>query len=79
MFTLHLCYPQEGDLFALGQYVAISNVQGAGGFPFLSESVYNYFTAGVALGIAVENLDIIVGTLRFVVNKVIVVLTAASM
>ena len=64
---LLLCCPQEGDLFILGQYVAISIVQGAGGFPFLSETVYKYLTTGVALGVAVEIVDIIDLTLCFVV------------
>ena len=61
---------QEGDLFILGQYVAMSIIQGAGGFPFLAESVYKYLTSGVALGITVENADIADSTLHFVVTKV---------
>ena len=48
----------------------MSIIQGGGGFPFLSESVYKYFTTGVCLGIEVENDDIADGTLRFVVSKV---------
>ena len=38
----------------------MSIVQGVGSFPFLSESVYRYITTGVAMGIAVEDVDVTV-------------------
>ena len=47
--------------------MAMSIVQGAGSFPFLSE---RYLTTGVAVGIAVEDVDVADNTLRFVVTKV---------
>ena len=65
-----LQYPQARDLFNLGQCVAMSIVQGCGGFPFLSEGVYKYFTTGEGLGIAVNNGDVLDSILRFVLNKV---------
>lgn len=52
----------------------MSIAQGAGGFPFLSESVFKYLTTGVALGVTIENTDINDSMLRFVVNKVILIL-----
>lgn len=74
VFYLQIFCLQDGDLFILGQYVAMSIAQGAGGFPFLSESVFKYLTTGVALGVTIENTDINDGMLRFVVNKVILIL-----
>ena len=51
--------------------MAMSIVQGVGSFPFLSESVYRYLTTGVAVGIAVEDVDVADNTLRFVVISII--------
>ena len=48
----------------------MSIIQGGGGFPFLSESVYKYFTDKMCLDIQVESKEIGDGTLRFVVSKV---------
>lgn len=73
MYALqYICvYPQARDLFYLGQYVAMSIVQGCSGFPFLSEGVYKYFTSGEGLGIVVKNEDVVDYTLRFILNKVL--------
>ena len=62
---------QERDLFLVGQYVGMSILQGCGGFPFLSDGVFKYLTTGEALGVNVKNGDIVDGTVRFVINKVI--------
>ena len=57
-------------MYHLGQYAAMSILQGGNGFSFFAEPVYKYFTAGKRTGIDILNDQIPDHTLRFVIEKV---------
>ena len=61
---------QAGNLHSLGQFVAMSIVQGGSGFPFLAPSVYEYFVTGKCTGITVDNGDIPDHMLKYIIEKV---------
>ena len=68
---VHVHYtPQSRDLFYLGQYEAMSILQGGGGFPFLAEAVYEYLSTQKCLGVSIAAEDMPNATLRFVIQKV---------
>ena len=50
----------------------MSILQGGGGFPFLSDAVYDYLSNGDVFGISVRTEDVSDATLHFVVEKVCV-------
>ena len=55
---------------SLGQFVAMSIIQGGNGFPFLAPPVYEYFVTGKCTDIAVDNGDIPDHMLQIIIEKV---------
>ena len=54
----------------LGQFVAMSIIQGGSGFPFLAPPVYEYFVMGKCTDVTVENDDIPDHMVKYIVGKV---------
>lgn len=54
----------------LGQFVAMSIIQGGSGFPFLAPPVYEYFVTGKCTDVTVENDDIPDHMVKYIVEKV---------
>lgn len=65
-----ICLFQDKAYFYLGQYAAMSILQGGNGLPFFSECVYRYFAYGVYTKIDVSIEEIPDSTLEWVVQKV---------
>lgn len=54
----------------MGQYTAMSIMQGGCGFPFLAEPVFDYISTGKYTGIQVDVADVPDVPLKFVLEKV---------
>ncbi len=54
----------------MGQYIAMSVVQGGGGMPCQAGSVYHYMCTGKCTDVAIPLEEVPQGTLRFVLEKV---------
>lgn len=64
---------QKNEFFYLGQYAAMSIIQGGCGFPFLSKPVYCYISCGKYTNINVDLDCIPDAVLKFAIEKVVFV------
>lgn len=68
--TLYTSLQQRNELYHLGQYIAMSIVQGGCGLPCLADPVYEYICSGKCTYLDVDNEEIPDSKLKFVVQKV---------
>ena len=57
-FIVMFLYLQKSELKILGQYTAMSIVQGGPGFPVLHANVYNYIVTGKYIGVHTPDEDV---------------------
>jgi len=68
--TLYTSLQQRNEFYHLGQYIAMSVVQGGCGLPCLAEPVYEYICSGKCTNLDVDNEEIPDPDLKFVIQKV---------